>query len=171
MLLHLFYQINITKVFKLSNMRVGFHSSEVCISTIHDHSSGQTVFSLCVMCNHLDWQVNCAAQICHALIPMLSSVEELALTRYEVIPTKVWNGGIDSAMWRNLGPFIGVQRIYISDRLSEELSCALHVDEVGSNPGFIPNLQSIHASHNLFTLFIDTHQVMGHPVEFSPVVN
>ena len=172
MLLHLFYQINITKVFKLSNMRVGFHSSEVCVSTIHDHSSGQTVFSVCVMCNHLDWQVNCAAQICHALIPMLSSVEELVLTRYEVIPTKVWNGGIDSAMWHNLlRPFIGVQRIYISDRLLEELSCALQVDEVGSNPGFIPNLRSIHASHNLFTLFIDTYQVMGHPVKFSPVVN
>ena len=103
---------------------------------------------------------------------MLSSVEELVLTRYEVIPTKVWNGGIDSAMWHNLlRPFIGVQRIYISDRLSEELSCALQVDEVGSNPGFIPNLRSIHASHNLFTLFIDTYQVMGHPVKFSPVVN
>ena len=169
---HLFYLINITKLFKLSNARVGFHSSEVCVSTIHDHSSGRTAFSLRVMCNHLDWQVDCAAQICHALIPTLSGVEELTLSRSEVIPTEVRNGGIDSATWHDLlRPFIGVQRVYIADRFLEELSRALQADEVGSDPGFIPNLRSIHAGRNLFTSFIDTRQVVVRPVEFSLVVN
>ena len=54
----------------------------------------------------------------------------------------------------------------VSDALSEELSCALQVDEVGSDPSFLPKLQSIHASHNLFTSFIDTRQVVGRPVQF-----
>ena len=62
--------------------------------------------------------------------------------------------------------FIGVKILNIDDALLEELSHALQVDEVGSDPGFLPNVQSIRARHNLFTSFIDTHQVVGRPVQF-----
>ena len=58
---HLFYLINNTKVFKHSRARVNFHH--------HDHDSGRLPFSLTVMCKQVDWQIDCAAQICHALIP------------------------------------------------------------------------------------------------------
>jgi hypothetical protein len=71
-------------------------------------------------------------------------------------------------MWLELlRPFIGVKELHIDDiELLEELSCALQLDEVGSGPGFLPNLQSIHVEHNLFASFIDTCRVMGHPVQF-----
>ena len=115
----------------------------------------------------MDWQIDCAAQICHALIPTLSGVEELSLhlAAYEEIPTNMWSGGIDSATWHDLlRAFIGVKWLRISNALSEELSRALQADEVGSDPGFLPNLQSIRAKDNLFTLFIHTRQVVGRPV-------
>ena len=169
---HLFYLINNTKVFKLSRATVSFYDDEVCISTVHDHStgrSGRTAFSLCVGCKPLDWQIDCSAQICHVLIPMLSSVKELSLFLgyQQGIPTEMQNGAIDSATWHDLlRRFIGVKELHIYGALSEELSLALQVDEVGSDPSFLPNLQSIHAKDNLFTSFIDTRQVVGRPVQF-----
>ena len=167
---HLFYLINNTKVFKLSGATVGFHHDEVSISTVHDHWRGSTgiPFFLCVRCKPLDWQIDCAAQICHALISMLSGVEELwFVIDYKEIPTEIRNGGIDSATWHDLlRSFIGVKKLCIYNVLLEELSRALQVTEIGSDPEFLPNLQSITAKDNHFTSFIDTRQVMGRPVQF-----
>jgi hypothetical protein len=121
------------------------------------------------MCKQLDWQIDCAAQICNALIPALSGVERFTLDcfyRFQ-IPTELQNGAIDSTTWHELlRPFIGVKELHIDPGLLEELSRALQVDEVGSDPGFLPNLQSIAAEDNLFTSFIDTRRVVGRPVEF-----
>ena len=167
---NLFYLINSTKAFRLSGARVDFYHDGVCVSigTVHYHGLGRIPFSLYVRCNPLDWQIDCVAQICYALIPKLSGVEKLTLLiSYEEIPTEMRNGAIDSATWHDLlRIFIGVKKIDIDDALTEELSRALHVDEVGSNPSFLPNLQSIHAKDNLFTSFIDTRQVVGRPVQF-----
>ena len=165
---HLFHLINTTKVFKLSSARVNFHHDEVCVSTVHDHGLGQMPFTLRVRCKPLDWQIDCAAQICHALIPTLSGVEELRpVIDYQEIPTEMRNGAIDSATWHDLlRSFIGVKKLYIYNVLLEELSRALQVDEVGSDPSFLPDLQSIYAKDNLFTSFIDTRQVVGRPVQF-----
>ena len=138
------------------------------MSTVHDHGLGQMPFTLRVRCKPLDWQIDCAAQICHALIPTLSGVEELRpVIDYWEIPTEMRNGAIDSATWHDLlRSFIGVKKLYIYNVLLEELSRALQVDEVGSDPSFLPNLQSIYAKDNLFTSFIDTRQVVGRPVQF-----
>ena len=64
-----------------------------------------------------------------------------------------------------------MQRLNITATFSEELSRALQMDEVGSDPGFLPNLRSIrvpsiHERRNLFTSFIDTRQAVGRPVQF-----
>ena len=84
-----------------------------------------------------------------------------------MIPTEWQNGEIDGTTWHELlRSFIGVKELYIDDALLEELSRALQVDEVGLDPGFLPNLQSIHADDNLFTSFIDSRQVVGRPVQF-----
>ena len=169
---HLFYLLNITEVFKLSYARVSFRYDEVrvLVSTSAD-GLGRSVpkpFYLRVRCKPLDWQIDCAAQICHALIPTLSGVEELTLDDYEEIPTEMQNGAIDSTTWQDLlRPFIGVKQLYIYPVLLEELSRALQADEVGTDPGFLPNLQSIiHAKDNRFTSFIDTCQAVGRPVRF-----
>ena len=165
---HLFYLINNTKVFKFSRATVSFYHDKVFVSKNHGHGLGRIPFSLCVGCKPLDWQIDCMAQICHGIIPTLSSVEELSLVlAYQKISTEMRNGTIDSTTWHDLfRTFIGVKKLRIGNALSEELSRALQVDEVGLDPSFLPNLQSIHENHNLFTTFIDTRQVMGRPVRF-----
>jgi hypothetical protein len=163
---HLSYLINTTEAFKLPSAEVVFHRNTVHLTT-HPGSEGGP-FSFHVICKQLDWQIDCAAQICHALIPALSGVEKIMLyCSYSEIPTELQNGEIDSITWHELlRSFIGVKELYIPDRLLEELSLALQVDEVGSDPGFLPNLRSVNAKHNLLTSFIDTRQVMGRPVQF-----
>ena len=166
---HLFYLINTTKVLKRSSATVSFHHDQVFVSTtVHDHDFERISFLLSVMCEPLDWQIDCAAQICRALIPTLSCVEILSLYHAnDVILTEMRNGAIDSVTWHDFfRMFIGVKILNIDDALLEELSHALQVDEVGSDPGFLPNVQSIRARHNLFTSFIDTRQVVGRPVQF-----
>ena len=164
---HLFYLINITNVFKLSSANVTFYENRVIVCTGDD----PTRFHLCVRCTPLDWQIDSAIQICDALIPTLSGVEELSLDLgYKEIPTEMRNGTIDSAAWHDLlGSFIGVKNLHIYDALSEELSHALQVDEVGLDAVFLPNLRSIHARDNRFTSFIDTRQVVGRPVRFETI--
>ena len=169
---HLFYLINTTEVFKLSRARVDFHYDEVRIYTL-GHGLGPKPFSLRVRCGPLDWQIDCAAQICNALIPTLSGVEELtlALDGYQEIPTELQIDAIDSTTWRDLlRSFIGVKELYISNVLLEELSRAIQAEGGGSDPGFLPNLRSIHAKDNRFTSFIDTRQIVGRPVQFQQEV-
>ena len=164
---HLFYLINITEVFQLSSARVNLHRDEVRIYMTHGFR--RIPFYLCVRCKPLDWQIDCAAQICDALIPVLSGVGRLTLDyTHREISTELRDDRIDIAMWHDLlRSFIGVRELYIGSRLLEELSRALQEDEVGSNPSFLPNLQSIHTSVNLFSSFIDARQVVGLPVVYS----
>jgi hypothetical protein len=78
------------------------------------------------------------------------------------------NGAIDATTWHELlRSFIVVKGLHTHKGIWEELSRALQVDKVGSDPGFLPNLRSITAADNLFTSFIDTRRVVGHHVEFS----
>ena len=164
---HLSYMINITDVFKLPSAEVGFYRNEVCISTFH--SLARIPFSLHVRCKPLDWQIDCAAQICHALIPTLSDVQELSLYN-KGIPTELGNDAIDGAMWHDLlRTFIGVEQLRIYRGLTGEVSRALQVDGVGTNPSFLPNLQSICAKDYLFTSFINTRKAVGRPVQFQNV--
>ena len=163
---HFFYLINNTKVFMLSGARVGFYHDGVFVSSDPNHDLGRTPFTLRVRCKPLDWQIDCAVQICQGLIPALSSVKELSLDSKKIMP-EMRNGAIDSATWHDLlRSFIGVTELDIDDNLSEELSLALQVDEVGLDPEFLPNLRSIIATRNLFTSFVDTRQVVDRPVQF-----
>ena len=164
---HLSYLINNTTVFKFSSATVGFYPNEVFVSMNHD-GLGQISFFLRVRCKPLDWQIDCTAEICHGLISKLSGAEELRLIPgYQKMPTEMRNGAIDGAAWHDLlRTFIGAKHLRIGNALSEELSRALEVDEIGSDPGFLPNLQFIYAKDNLFTSFIDTRQVVGRPVQF-----
>ncbi|KAH9019892.1 hypothetical protein EDB85DRAFT_547324 [Lactarius pseudohatsudake] len=101
------------------------------------------------MCKNLDWQIDCAAQVCGALMPVLSGVEKLTLDFHkETMPTKWQNGEIDGTTWA----------------LSEELSRGLEVGEIGSDPGLLPNLQDLVSqfrgvrANNVFGSFVHTRQ-------------
>ena len=165
--------INITEAFKLPFAVVCFDRGEVYLTTDfgpHRDSDTWGAFRFHVICTPLDWQIDCAAQICTALIPTLSCIENLRISHgHQDTPTELRNGGIDSATWHELlRSFIGLKELYItgSEPLLEELSRALQVDEVGSDPGLLPNLRSIHAKDNRFTSFIDGRRAVGRPVEF-----
>ena len=165
---HLFYLI---EAFEFSGAAVHFDRNAVYVTTFHrglDRSDSRP-FHLRVLCDQLDWQIDCVAQFCNALIPALSVVGELTLyhDNQAAIPPEFRDGAIDSTSWHDLlRSFIGVRSLYIDDKLLEELSRALQVDEVGLDPQFLPNLQFIHAADNLFTTFIDTRQVAGRSVHW-----
>ena len=161
----LFRLINITEGFKVPTARVSFHRDYVSVITSHYNSRWiDGPFRLRVECKQSDWQIDCAAQICGALIPALSNVVRLVLESHDGIISELENGDIDTTTWHEiLRSFIGVMELHINEELLEEISRAL--DEViGLDPGFLPDLQAIFAAENLFTSFIDAREVIGHSV-------
>jgi hypothetical protein len=165
---YLSHLINTTERVKLPTAEVYFHRDFVWIFTTTQSSPRFEPICLYVNNKQLDWQIDCAAQICSALIPALSGVERLTLQFYEKkLPTE-WENEIDSTAWHELlRLFTGVKKLHIGRALLKELSRALQLDDVGSDPGFLPLLEEIVAEDNLFSQFIDTRQVVGHPVRFS----
>ena len=168
---HLSHFISITEGLKLPAAEVFFSHLEVFIIMTHHISPSPGPFSLSVKCRQLDWQIDCAAQICSALIPALSGVDKITLNLYNtILPTEWEDGGIDKRTWNELlRSFVGARRLFLYGGLLEELSRALQAEEAGLDPGFLPDLQDIVAADNLFTSFVDTRRVVGRPVRFLPL--
>ncbi|KAI9457225.1 hypothetical protein BJY52DRAFT_1187433 [Lactarius psammicola] len=164
---HLSHLVNTTEAFKLPTATVSFGNEVSIIITGHQHGGH---FALRVICKELDWQIDCAAQICSALLPALSGVQELGLNfDGPMTPTKWDNGEIDGTTWHELlRSFIGVNELRVCGALSQELSRALQVDEVGLDPELLPGLQEIQfygkKADNLFSSFIHARRVAGRPV-------
>jgi hypothetical protein len=75
---HLYHLINTTERFKLPTAEVFFNYDGVVVTT-DDYNRSMWFdppLHVRVMCKQLDWQIDCAAQIFHELIPALSSVEQ-----------------------------------------------------------------------------------------------
>jgi hypothetical protein len=161
---------------KLPTAKVFFWRDKVFIIMDH-HSNNQLYghdgsFILRVTFKHLDWQIDCAAQICTALMPVLSGVEKLTLDFYGLaVPTEWQNGEIEGTTWHELlRSFVGVKELHICGALLPELSRALQVDGVGTDPGLLPRLQELvsvfkgeHAD-NLFDSFLHARGAGGRPV-------
>ncbi|KAI9438954.1 hypothetical protein H4582DRAFT_2142090 [Lactarius indigo] len=168
---HLSHFTNITEGLKLPIAKVSFERDAVTIITRHhgtrEHNGR---FALRVMCGQLDWQIDCAAQICCALLPVSFGVEKLKLKFYEqVMPTEWQNGEIDDTTWHELlRAFIRVKELHLCPALSQELSRALQVDVVGFDLGLLPSLRKIVSefkgrhSHNLFSSFAHARQIATH---------
>ncbi|KAH9175952.1 hypothetical protein EDB89DRAFT_240045 [Lactarius sanguifluus] len=173
---HLSHFTNITERLKLPIANVFFERDEVSIiTTSHRLQGNYGCFSLRVRCKQLDWQIDCAAQVCSALMPMLSGVEWLSLNLYDYwMPTEWQDGEIDGTTWHELlRSFIGVKTLYICGALSRELSRALEVDEIGLDPGLLPGLQELASGFgklyvdSQFGSFIHARQAAGLPVRSS----
>ena len=131
-------------------------------------------FTLHVMCKPLDWQIDCAAQICGALMSALSGTENLIIKRrIESMAAKNFkiDDTIDSTTWHELlRLFVSVKELHIDHLFSVELSRALEVDEIGLDPGLLPDLQELVSDYrgenadSLFGSFIHARQVAGRPV-------
>jgi hypothetical protein len=169
---HLSRFINITEGFKIPVVKVFFGFNAICVTT-----SGSGLFNgpffIQVKCEPLDWQIDCATQICTALAPALlvSDVGQFILDHSNSItPEILLDYEIDDATWNELlRSFVGMKELRIETGLLEDLARVLQMDEVGSDPGFLPDLQEIVAARNLFTSFFDARQVVGRPVRFSPL--
>jgi len=173
---HLSHFTDTTEGLQLTTAEVSFELDKVTIYLGH-HSTrwyGRG-FTLCLMSKQLDWQIDCVAQICSALMSALSGVVKLTLNSYRLgMPTDWQNGEIDSTTWHELlRSFIWVKELRICDTLSEELSRALQVDEIGSDPGLLPGLQELVSefkgwrANSLFGSFIDARRAAGRPVRSS----
>ena len=169
---HLSNLIHDTEALNLPSAAVRFDRNVVFVTTAHHgppwfSPAPPAPFLFRMKCNELDWQIDCAAQICHALIPALSRVEKLTLHHKRgQITTELRNDAIDSAMWHDLlRPFIGVKVLYLDAALLEELSRALQADEVRSDPGFLPNLRYRYKTRSVY--HVDQYSSSrGHLIEF-----
>ena len=137
-------------------------------------------FSFRVMCQQFDWQVDCAAEICNALMPALSAVDGLTLDLdRQRNPTEWQDGAVDGATWRELlGPFVGARELCICHALAWQLSFALEMDDAGLDPMLLPSLQVLvprleedhhELENNAFGSFVDARQIAGRPVRVSPL--
>ena len=136
---HLSHFIKRTEGFKLFDAEVLFWRDVVCIA-LGRHSGDwyDRRFVLRVKCTQLDWQIDCAGQICRELMPVLSGMETLTLDFHEEVMPAEWQGAgeIDDTTWHELlRSFIGVKELRIWNSLSEELSRAL---EIALDPGLLP---------------------------------
>ena len=168
---------NTIEALKFPTAKVRFGRNTVSV-TSEDHNTRQHDgrFSFELLGRHMDWQIDRAAQICSTLMPVLFGVEELRLIFYDqIMPTRWQNGTIDATMWhRLLRSFVGVKELHICAALSRELSRALQVDNIWSDPGLLPSLREIVSElkgvgvEHLFSSFIRARRIMGNWVRYQP---
>ena len=169
---HLCHFINTTEGLEIPVVKVSFWYDSIYVTTSNS-AWLDAPFFIQVKCWPLDWQIDCAAQVCTALAPALlvSDVEKFILDVYDYA-VKWPDGEIDETTWHELlRSFVGMKELRIETGLLQELASALRMDELRSDPGFLLDLQEIVAARNLFTSFIDTRQVVGRPVRFSPLLD
>ncbi|KAH8978305.1 hypothetical protein EDB92DRAFT_1956704 [Lactarius akahatsu] len=163
---HLSHLTNIAEGLKISTARVSFERDAVSIVLGHYKKTGWG-----------DDSHDTCFVLPASLVPALSGVEGLTLNCHErTMPTEWQNGEIDGTTWHELlSSFIGAKELHISESLSQELSRALEVDDIGSDPGLLPNLQKLvvnqftrNYADSLFGLFIHARQVTGRPVLSAP---
>ena len=176
---HTSHLANVTEKIKPDTAKVNFGHNKVSITMDNstrldgnDEDVDGERFSVHVTCKQLDWQIDCAAQICGALMPALSGVEKVMLNFYEkTLPTEWQNGEIDGTTWHELlRSFIGAKELHICDAFAKELSRVLQMDEIVSDPGLLPDLQELvcrfigHPPPRLFNSFIHARRAAGRPV-------
>ena len=136
--------------------------------------------TLYVMCKPLDWQIDCAAQICGALMSALSGIESLTLIKSSSILSLAISSNSETnetdnmtygAVWHELlRSFVKVKELHIDPDLTVDLSRALEVDEIGLDPGLLPDLRELVSDYggrhadSMFGSFIRARHVLGRPV-------
>ncbi len=175
---HLSHFTNTTEGLDIHTAKIIFDRDAVAVVTDHRRlqlGNRPSSFSLHVMCKVFDRQIDCAAQICSALRPVLSGVEQLTLIDGVWMPADWQGSDIDSAMWRKLlRPFVGAKRLHICRVLLWEIALALDLRDAGLDPGLLPSLQELapdiseRDTDNSFSSFINARQVAGRPVRLLP---
>ena len=172
---HLSHFTNVVEGLNFPVAKVSFGPNMVSVTTGHrntQHYDGR--FSLHVLCSQMDWQVECVTQISNTLIHMLLGVEELGIILHEeTMPTEWQIDEIEGTTWHELlRKFNGVKELHICAALSQELSRALQVNDIGSNPAFLPRLRKIvsgsegSVAESLFSSFVHARRIASNPVRY-----
>ena len=132
---------------------------------------GYQGFILRVRCKPLDWQIDCATQICAALMSALSGIESLTLSKSFSLSATSEADDADYTTWPELlRSFVGVKELHMNHYFSVGLSRVLEVDEIGLDPGLLPDLQELVSDYrgnhagSFLRSFIHARQVAGRPV-------
>jgi hypothetical protein len=170
---HLSHFTNATQGLRLPIGKIVFNGDSVSVTSCHSWWGNESSsFSLRVMCKPFDWQLDSVAQICGALMPVLSCVEELTLDiDGQEMPTEWQNGAVDGAAWLELlRPFVGANKLHVYRTIVWELSCALQPVHVGLDPELLPALQvlvwRLETGYiaNAFASFVDARRIADRPV-------
>ena len=151
--------------------KVAFLKDEVYMNLLSSNMRKQDgCIVLRVTCKPLDRQIDCLAQVCSALMPALSGVENLTFDSMTVWQSGEPGGLVEGTTWQELlRSFTGLNKLGICDQLLGELSSALEVGGIGSDPSFLPSPQGLVVDimlYNInptFSLFIRARQVAGLP--------
>ena len=170
---HLVHFTNTTEGIKLLRTgEVSFRPEAVYIN-MDQHRTPWDVghFVLGVMCRQIDQQINYAVEVCRALSPAISGVERLRLELGFGKTLEGLTSETDSTTWQELlRPFVAVKELRICPELSEELTWALQENDIGSEPGFLPNLEDLVSdlfwedADAPFAWFIHARRLAGRPV-------
>ena len=181
---HLSHFVNITEQIKFPRTAKITFFSGTSVTLNHRLERGHPTYwiqglTLDVMCKPLDWQIDCAAQFCGAIMSALSGIENLTLTSSTLIHWSATSGlgtnETDDTTYDTTWPellrlFVGVKELRIHPDFIVELSRALEVDEMGLDPGLLPDLRELvidyhgEQADDLFGSFIHSRQVAGRPV-------
>jgi hypothetical protein len=110
---------------------VTFSKDTVSLFIGHREELGDGSFGLRISCKDVDWQIDSAGQVCRALMPVFSFVEELMLGLNErEVPSWWQNNAVDRVVWReDLLPFSAVKRLHVGGTHTSvfiDLRVALH---------------------------------------------
>jgi hypothetical protein len=171
---HLSHFTRTTETLRHPFARVVFNQEGVSFVAGSRDEFNDGTFSLRVSCKPIGWQIDSATQICGALVPVISTIEELTLDFEEENLPSDWQDEVDAMMWHGfLWPFSGVKKLRIGYPLASELSNALESDDAGLVLGLLPELQELEAQVELghlnkaFETFIDARQLAGRHVRLS----
>ena len=124
----------------------------------------KAAFIIFVSCWHLDWQVSSVAQIFNSLGHLFSAVEHLTLEHEEHSQSSEEHNEVDRTEWRKLlRPFGNAKTLLIGNRLVEQLSRSLDLEDGELPLELLPELQELTYSGSgntgdAFTSFIDARQ-------------
>ena len=154
--------MNTTENLRFGTAKILFDDERVYVGV---HPPGEAemkvAFMINVFCWHLDWQVSSVAQIFNSLGHLFSVVEHLTFKHKVHSQSSEEHNEVDRTEWRKLlRPFRNAKTLLIGNRLVEQLSRSLDLED-GERPlELLPELQELRYSGTggAFNSFIDTRQ-------------
>ena len=162
--------VNAAEDLRFGSAKFRFISGEVDVWVFPREEAEILSLGMAVFCWHLDWQVSSVAQFINSLSQVFSAVEHLTLEHYEHDLSSEEHNEVDRTEWRRLlRPFSNVKTLRIENRLVEDLSRCLQLEDGDIPLEVLPELQELtySGSGNIgdgFASFVDARRNAGRPV-------